>query len=76
MRLGPPVLRRRRIAGNRPSGILWTLTPPAFGTLAASFTPIACIPDVARKKLIETNLLEVQDGLQNPARHVHREQLL
>ena len=76
MRPGPPVLRRRRIAGNRPSGILWTLTPPAFGTLAARLTPIACILHVARKKMHENNLLEVQYGLQNPARHVHREQLL
>ena len=56
----PASLTCRRIAGNRPPRILRTLTPPAFGTLAARLTPIACTPHAARKKMLENNLLEVQ----------------
>ena len=54
-------------AGDRPSGILWTLTPPAFGTLAARLTPIACTPPhMASKKALENNLLEVPYEVTEP----------
>ena len=63
-------------AGDRPSGILWTLTPPAFGTLAARLTPIACTPPTWRaKKRLRTICWRYRTRLRNPARHVHREHI-